>query len=141
MAEFLVAMRYSHIVGADASARMLALTTDKNSYRELQQVVLSRPLDFADERFAAVVSAGAFTGGHAPLSGLDAQPACPWLQSHPPAAGIVERLERGLGRIPRARDLDRERSTLDQISGDAIGVMHVAHTDRGTEGISEGTRA
>jgi predicted TPR repeat methyltransferase len=71
MAELLVAMRYSHIVGIDASAKMLALAAAKNMYRELHQMVLGRPLDFADDRFAAVVSAGVFTEGHAPLAGLD----------------------------------------------------------------------
>jgi SAM-dependent methyltransferase len=71
MAELLVAMRYSHIVGVDASAEMLALAADKIRYRELHQMVLGQPLDFADDRFAAVVSAGVFTEGHAPLCGLD----------------------------------------------------------------------
>jgi predicted TPR repeat methyltransferase len=71
MAELLVAMRYSHIVGVDASAKMLALAAGKNRYRELHQMVLGRPLDFAGDRFAAVVSAGVFTEGHAPLAGLD----------------------------------------------------------------------
>jgi predicted TPR repeat methyltransferase len=71
MAELLVAMRYSHVVGVDASAKMLALAADKNRYRELRQMVLGRHLDFADDRFTAVVSAGVFTEGHAPLSGLD----------------------------------------------------------------------
>jgi predicted TPR repeat methyltransferase len=71
MAELLVAMRYCHIVGIDASAKMLALAAAKNMYRELHQMDLGRPLDFADDRFAAVVSAGVFTEGHAPLAGLD----------------------------------------------------------------------
>ncbi|GMQ95973.1 MAG: class I SAM-dependent methyltransferase [Gammaproteobacteria bacterium] len=71
MAGLLVAMGYSHIVGVDASAKMLALAADKNLYRELRQMVLGRPLDFADQHFAAVVGAGVFTEGHAPLAALD----------------------------------------------------------------------
>ncbi len=71
MAELLVAMGYSHLVGVDASAKMLALAADKSRYRELRQMVLGRHLDFADDHFAAVVSAGVFTEGHAPLHGLD----------------------------------------------------------------------
>ena len=38
---------------------------------DLRQMTLGEPLDFADDHFAAVVSAGVFTQGHAPLSGFD----------------------------------------------------------------------
>ncbi len=71
MAELLTALRHSHLVGIDASPGMLALAADKGRYRELHQMVLGRPLGFADDHFAGVVSAGVFTAGHAPLAGLD----------------------------------------------------------------------
>jgi len=71
MAELLTAMRYPNIVGFDASARMLERARAKGRYRELHEMTLGEPLGFADGRFAAVVAAGVFTQGHAPLDGLD----------------------------------------------------------------------
>ena len=71
MAEILTAMGYPNIVGIDNSPKMLALAANKNKYRDLQQMTLGEPLDFADDHFTAVSSAGVFTEGHAPLSGLD----------------------------------------------------------------------
>jgi SAM-dependent methyltransferase len=71
LADLLLAMRYSQIVGIDASPEMLALAERKRAYRELHQMILGEALRFLDDRFAAVVSAGVFTEGHAPLSGLD----------------------------------------------------------------------
>jgi hypothetical protein len=43
----------------------------KEKYRDLRQMTLGEPLDFDDDQFAAVSSAGVFTQGHAPLSGFD----------------------------------------------------------------------
>ncbi len=71
MAELLIPLQYSNIVGIDLSPGMLAVAADKNLYRELRQMALGETLDFADNQFAAVVSAGVFTEGHAPLSSLD----------------------------------------------------------------------
>jgi predicted TPR repeat methyltransferase len=71
MAEILTAMGYPNIVGIDNSPRMLAAAANKKKYRDLRQMVLGEPLDFSDDQFAAVSSAGVFTEGHAPLSGLD----------------------------------------------------------------------
>jgi ubiquinone/menaquinone biosynthesis C-methylase UbiE len=71
MAEILTAMGYPNIVGIDNSPKMLAVAANKKKYRELRQMVLGEPLDFADDQFAAVSAAGVFTEGHAPLSGLD----------------------------------------------------------------------
>lgn len=71
MAEILTAMGYANIVGIDNSPNMLAAAAKKNKYRDLRQMVLGEPLDFSDDQFAAVSSAGVFTEGHAPLSGLD----------------------------------------------------------------------
>jgi SAM-dependent methyltransferase len=71
MAEILTAMGYPNIVGIDNSPKMLALAANKKKYRDLRQMTLGEPLDFADDHFAAVSSAGVFTQGHAPLSGFD----------------------------------------------------------------------
>ncbi len=71
LGELLVALGYSHLVGIDASREMLARAKVKGHYRELQRMFIGEDLDFADDRFAATVSAGVFTEGHAPLSGLD----------------------------------------------------------------------
>jgi len=71
MAELLVALGYPNVIGIDNSPRMLAIAANKEKYRDLRQMTLGEPLDFADDQFAAVVSAGVFTQGHAPLSGLN----------------------------------------------------------------------
>lgn len=72
LGELLTALGYSHLVGIDASREMLALADSKGCYRELEKMFIGEELDFTDDRFAATVSAGVFTEGHAPLSGLDA---------------------------------------------------------------------
>ena len=61
MGEILAALGYANLVGLDASDGMLARAAAKGKYRELKHLYLGRPLDFADDRFAAVVSAGVFT--------------------------------------------------------------------------------
>ena len=71
MAEILTAMGYPNIVGIDNSPKMLTVAAKKMKYRDLRQMTLGEPLDFADDQFAAVSSAGVFTQGHAPLSGFD----------------------------------------------------------------------
>jgi len=71
MAELLVPMGYAHIVGIDASPGMLARAAAKRIYRTLHHMALGQTLGFADASFAAVVGAGVFTEGHAPLSSLD----------------------------------------------------------------------
>ena len=71
MAELLLALGYPNVVGIDNSPEMLAVAAKKKKYRELRQMTLGEPLDFADDHFAAVVACGVFTQGHAPLSGLD----------------------------------------------------------------------
>ncbi len=70
MGEILTALGYTNLTGLDASEGMLAGAAEKGKYRELKHLYLGRALDFADNRFAAVVSAGVFTQGHAPLSSL-----------------------------------------------------------------------
>jgi SAM-dependent methyltransferase len=50
---------------------MLGRARARGVYRELRRRALGDKLDFADEIFAAVVSFGVFTPGHAPASALD----------------------------------------------------------------------
>ena len=50
---------------------MLSRAAEKGKYKALTHAFLGQPLDFADDAFAAVTSAGVFTQGHAPLSGFD----------------------------------------------------------------------
>jgi len=69
--EILTALGQREIVALDASEGMLTLAAGKGRYSELHHMYLGRPLGFADDRFAAVTSAGVFTDGHAPLAGLD----------------------------------------------------------------------
>ncbi len=71
LGEILPALGYPNIVGLDASAGMLKIANSKNNYRQLTQQFLGKPLTFADNEFALVVSSGVFTQGHAPLDGLD----------------------------------------------------------------------
>lgn len=71
MAEILTALGYPEVVGFDGSKRMLEAAAGKNVYLELRRMYLGAALDYPDHRFAAVVSAGVFTQGHAPLSSLD----------------------------------------------------------------------
>lgn len=71
MAEILTATGYPNIIGLDASEGMLKVADLKNKYVELRHLFLGEPLDFNDDAFALVVSAGVFTQGHAPLDGLD----------------------------------------------------------------------
>jgi len=71
MGEILTALGFSNLTGLDASEQMLARASSYDKYQELKHLYLGKPLDFADDQFAAVVSSGVFTQGHAPLSGFD----------------------------------------------------------------------
>lgn len=71
MGEILTALGFSHLTGLDASEGMLARAAEKGTYAALEHGFLGEELPFEDDRFAAAVSAGVFTQGHAPLSGLD----------------------------------------------------------------------
>ena len=55
----------------DLSQGMLEEARKRNLYRELRQMVMGEPLDFASNSFGAVVSVGVLTVGHAPASALD----------------------------------------------------------------------
>lgn len=71
LGEILTALGHSGLVGIDASEKMLKLAAARDRYDRLERMFLGRPLAFEDDRFAAVVSAGVFTDGHAPLDGFD----------------------------------------------------------------------
>ncbi len=69
--EVLAALGYAPPAAIDLSGGMLAVARAKGVYGELRQMELGRPLDFADDRFAAVIGSGVFTLGHAPATAYD----------------------------------------------------------------------
>jgi predicted TPR repeat methyltransferase len=69
--EVLAILGYTRLVGIDLSDGMLAVARAKGVYAELRNQTLGARLDFADHSFAAVVSAGVLTSGHAPPSCFD----------------------------------------------------------------------
>jgi len=71
MGEILVELGYQDLVAMDLSQGMLEEARKKNVYRELHQMVMGEPLDYATDSFDAVVSTGVLTVGHAPASSLD----------------------------------------------------------------------
>jgi len=71
LGEILTALGQTELVGIDASRKMLDLAARRRRYTQLERMFLGQPLDFEDDRFIAVVSAGVFTDGHAPLDGFD----------------------------------------------------------------------
>jgi predicted TPR repeat methyltransferase len=71
LGENLFVMGYKDLVGIDLSAGMLEVARKKGVYRNLLQMTLGQKLDFADNAFAATVSMGVFTKGHAPAESFD----------------------------------------------------------------------
>ena len=69
--EVLSILGYTRLTGIDLSDGMLAIARAKSVYAELKNQTLGERLDFTDDSFAAVVSAGVLTTGHAPPSCLD----------------------------------------------------------------------
>lgn len=69
--EVLTKLGYHDMVAMDLSPGMLEEARKKNVYRELHEMVMGEPLDFATDSFDAVVSVGVLTVGHAPASSLD----------------------------------------------------------------------
>jgi len=69
--EVLAILGYTRLTGIDLSDGMLAVARAKAVYAELKNQTLGEALDFPDDGFAAVVSAGVLTTGHAPPSCFD----------------------------------------------------------------------
>ena len=67
----LAALGYPEIEGLDLSDEMLALARSRGSYRHVSKAELGRSLPWPDGHFAAFLSTGVFTAGHAPASALD----------------------------------------------------------------------
>jgi SAM-dependent methyltransferase len=59
-----------NLVGIDLSEGMLEVARGHGVYRELHRMVLGESLAFADHQFAACVSLGVMTAGHAPPATL-----------------------------------------------------------------------
>jgi SAM-dependent methyltransferase len=69
--EPLALLGYGPITGIDLSPGMLAIAKDKGFYADLMQQTLGEELDFPDNHFGAVLSAGTITPGHAPAHAFD----------------------------------------------------------------------
>ena len=68
--DLLHALGYRGVVGLDMSEPMMERAAKLGAYAELVRGVLGEPLPFPDGRFAAVMTAGVFTLGHAPAASL-----------------------------------------------------------------------
>ena len=66
----LKALGYDPVEGLDMSPDMLAIAASRGAYAGLKRGILGEALPWPDDHFAAFVSAGVFTAGHAPASGL-----------------------------------------------------------------------
>lgn len=60
------AFGFDDLTAFDMNAEMLKVAGSRGCYRETRQGLLGEPLPFPDGHFAAFVSAGTFTAGHAP---------------------------------------------------------------------------
>lgn len=67
---YLAALGYPDLEGLDFSDEMLAFAKDRGGYRSLTKARLGDALPWPDNHFAAFLSTGVFTEGHAPASGL-----------------------------------------------------------------------
>lgn len=67
---FLRLLGYRDITGVDHSADMIGVARTTEAYRRLYRMDLGQPLDLPTDHFAATVTAGTFTTGHAPPRGL-----------------------------------------------------------------------
>lgn len=69
--EALAHLGYGQITGIDLSEGMMEVARAKGFYAELKQQTLGEPLDFPENHFSAVISAGTITPGHAPAHSFD----------------------------------------------------------------------
>jgi SAM-dependent methyltransferase len=71
MGRVLQAAGYGDQVGFDLSNGMLDIARELGIYRQLDRQVIGEPLKYETDSFAACVSVGTFTEGHAPARGFD----------------------------------------------------------------------
>jgi len=69
--EPLALLGYGPFTGIDLSEGMLEVAKRKGIYSDLKQMALGGRLDFEDDTFAAVISSGTITPGHAPPEAFD----------------------------------------------------------------------
>lgn len=67
---YLKALGYGPVEGLDFSQDMLDLAAARGAYAVLKRATLGETLPWADHHFAAFLSTGVFTEGHAPASSL-----------------------------------------------------------------------
>lgn len=70
-AEALALAGYRSITGIDLSEGMMAVARSKGIYDDLRRMVMGERLDLPDNHFAAVISSGCITPGHAPAHSFD----------------------------------------------------------------------
>ena len=70
-AEPLTALGFSGLVGLDLSPSMLAVARAKGIYDDLVEAALGARLPFVDNTFAATMTSGTITPGHAPPEAFD----------------------------------------------------------------------
>ena len=66
----LAALGYSDVCGIDMSPNMLEAAKRRGGYANLVEAELGKTLPFESSSFAAFISTGVFTAGHAPASSL-----------------------------------------------------------------------
>ena len=71
LGEWLQLAGYGDLAGFDLSDGMLELARQTGAYGALHRMTLGERLDFPDDHFRAVASAGTFGATHAPASGFD----------------------------------------------------------------------
>jgi SAM-dependent methyltransferase len=69
--ESLATLGYRNLTAIDLSQKMLDQAARLKAYIRLERMQLGAPLAFDDDTFAAVISTGVFTEGHAPPSSFD----------------------------------------------------------------------
>jgi len=66
----LQSLGYGPLEGLDMSDDMLSIARSRGAYGTLKRATLGEALPWPDNHFAAFISTGVFTAGHAPASGL-----------------------------------------------------------------------
>jgi SAM-dependent methyltransferase len=95
-AEPLATLGYGPITGIDLSEGMLSVARGKGIYAELHRMALGSRLDFPDDSFAAVLSTGTITPGHAPPESFE-----DLIRVTRPGAPIIFSLRSDAGQDPK----------------------------------------